>query len=152
MAAAVVCHQPQRKPVACVIQVPPLQNAHGRHVIGLYVRIVGQPVVGPRFLLVIMDMRVARVPARFRQVDPSCHLDLQIDYVLAGYLDNCVVGCVLGATFHANVDLAPVGLDLEYAVTVEERGSRPALLQAARRLEKTAVGRHHVDFGGQSLA
>ena len=120
-----------------VVEIPPLQDGDGGHAEVLNPGVVGQPAVWLRLFFVVVDMRVARMPAAFGEIAPAFKRHVQCD--VAGACINCLPPRrELRAALNENLRVAARDFEREPAVGVEERLTRPALPHCAFRGERFA--------------
>src|SRR5205814_6359906 len=100
----------------------------------------GQPVERLRFRLVVMNMRVAGVPALVGHADPAPQRQVDVERAAGGYVDPEPQRLVLCAALDQDVGLAALQLHGERAVRVEELLPGPDLSQG-RRGRRQQAGR-----------
>ena len=72
--------------VAGVRKLSSVQNADYGYVVAFHAAVDGQPVVGARFLLVVVNMGVARIPVVFLRYVPSVERDFDVSAAVFGHV------------------------------------------------------------------
>ena len=126
--------------VGGVFELPAFQDADGRHPQVLDAGIEREAVIGALLLLVVVDVRVAGVPALLSEGVPSLQFQLDSDGALERGVDGELGGDVLGAALGDDLHLATTDIEVERAVGVEEWRAGANLEQGVARMREIPVG------------
>ena len=113
--------------VARVLEVPALEDADGRHAEVLDAGVEPEALVWPLLLLVVVEVRIAGMPALERELVPALHPDVGGHHAARRDVQVQRGGGVLGAALGHDPRSAPRGVNLESTVRVEEGRARADL-------------------------
>ena len=133
--------------VAGVRKLSSVQNADDGHVVPFDAAVDRQPVVWARFLFVVVNMGIARIPVVFLWEIPSVQYNLDVPGAVFGHVHHRPQGLVFRSALHQNVGAPAAGANLEGSVAEEERRAGAPLEHGLTWMCKTSVRRHDVNLG-----
>jgi len=111
-----------------------------------------EALIGPRLVLVVVNVSVARMPVPFRQIVPALYFDVDGGSALAGNVHPYSRRLVLGPAFYQNLIKTTWCVQDELAIAVEERDAGSDLEKRIGRMNESPLYGENLDPSGNTLA